>query len=206
LEALKAFKDKGYKIIAITNRSTKHIPLLPLLQVNQETMGMFEGLLDDLICCPEHSEDVHKPAPTMLLYAMHKHNLNPDNLLMVGDSEDDQGAAEAANVQYVHPSVFFSTDWTNMPDAEAAPINTPYGMSRWVHDPSGNFVGALACCGQDAVAALKARIDEEASRRSLPPPRTIACEEGLSIIIPADQEDFAAWVDATYDEVLPPVE
>lgn len=206
LEALKAFKDKGYKIVAITNRSTKYIPLLPLLQVNQETMGLFEGLLDDLICCPEYSEEVHKPAPTMLLYAMHKHNLNPANLLMVGDSENDQGAAEAANVHYVHPSVFFSTDWTKMPEATPENLSDPYGATRWVCDPSGNFVGALACCGQDAVAALKERIEEEATKRNLPVPRTIACEEGLSVIIPSTNEDFAAWVDSIYDECLPPVE
>lgn len=49
-----------------------------------------------------------KPAPGMLIRAMQIHNVTPERTLMVGDSDDDRGAAIAANCHFAWAWQFFA--------------------------------------------------------------------------------------------------
>ncbi len=111
-EILKAFKEKGYQIIGVTNRSVyptdpEHWDLDYLQNMNQETLRMFEGLLDDIVYLPYGPTEHHKPAPTLIHFAIQKYRLDPENTVMVGNSPDDQGAAKAADVPFYWMDEFF---------------------------------------------------------------------------------------------------
>ena len=122
LETLTALKSKGYRIIGVTNRSvypgdTPDFTPQCVHGLIQETMALFPGLLEDVIFLPFGPTEHHKPAPTMLWYAMAKYSLDPSDTLMVGDSEDDRKAAEAAGVPFVDPEEFFQPNLFNgLPD------------------------------------------------------------------------------------------
>ncbi len=116
-EILKQFKDKGYKIIGITNRAIhagEPWGIDDLMSLNKETLELFKGLLDDIVCCAVTSEH-QKPAPIMIHSAMTTHGLDPNNTVFVGDSPKDEQAAAAANIPYYHPDEFFNdpADWTD---------------------------------------------------------------------------------------------
>lgn len=53
-------------------------------------------------------KDWRKPSPGMLLEAIKDSNAAPANTLMVGDSEDDHLAAEAAGCSFIHANDFFN--------------------------------------------------------------------------------------------------
>lgn len=55
----------------------------------------------------EWQKSSRKPAPGMLLRAMNKYSLLGDQTLMVGDRDEDKGAAERANCHYMTTSKFF---------------------------------------------------------------------------------------------------
>jgi len=52
--------------------------------------------------------DFRKPAPGMLLDFMREYKANADRTLMVGDSEEDLQAANAAGCRFVDAAVFFN--------------------------------------------------------------------------------------------------
>lgn len=137
-EILKIFKDRGYKIVGVTNRSVYpqdhgFFDLHTLQAVQEEALHLFEGLLDDIIYLPIAPSQWHKPAPTMLLYAMHDHQLDPENTVMVGDSHKDEEAAKAAGVPFVKAENFFADvdRYKDLP--EAAPVKIA-GIADWMSD------------------------------------------------------------------------
>ncbi|MFA6132440.1 MAG: HAD-IIIA family hydrolase [Phycisphaerae bacterium] len=205
LETLRLLKARGYKLIGITNR-TAHWGLseMELMQLNQETMEVTEGLLDDILCCPEGDKRIVKPSPTMLLQAMQQYHLDPENTVMVGDSpESDEGAANNAGIPFVFADAFFTADWANVPHAIPHPAPEVLGSRRWVDDGLGNLVGTLACNGQEAVNALRKKIMEHAESCDLPMPELIVSDEVLKIKMYAYHDnfvDFAAWIDDLYEE------
>lgn len=60
------------------------------------------GVLSD-----EWNPDWRKPAPGMLLYAMRLFDVAPSETLMVGDSNEDQDAADAAECNFCWADEFF---------------------------------------------------------------------------------------------------
>jgi HAD superfamily hydrolase (TIGR01662 family) len=114
-ETLAPLKKLGFRIIGVTNHSCKsdagHRGLTPdkLHKIQHETLGLMDGLIDDIVYSPKPDPDVLKPAPTMLHYAIERHGLDPERIIMVGDNEDhDGGAAKAAGVPYMHSDHFFA--------------------------------------------------------------------------------------------------
>lgn len=209
LETLKLLKARGYKLVGVTNRTSQYqdMDLLTLLHMNHETMELCEGLLDDIVCCPDGDKRVLKPSPTMLLYAMQKHRLDPENTVMVGDLSTDAQAAAHADLPFTYADAFFAADWAAVPHALPQPAPAVLGSRRWVSDSVGNLVGTLACNGQEAVNALKKRIeqyvaDQDAELGDLAPdlPEMIVSDEVLKLKIPEIWDDLAAWIDAAYEE------
>lgn len=160
LEILKQFKDRGYKIIGVTNRA-----LCPgdiwepddLMSLNQETLNLFPGLLDDIVCCLYVCEH-QKPAPTMIYSAMTTHGLDPSNTIFTGDSDVDRQAAEAAGIPFYWAHDFFSTpdQFESLPAAsptqKTADWTDPRNMQIHV-DKHGHEFG-----GPDSYMALEREI------------------------------------------------
>ena len=62
---------------------------------------------------PNWSVEWRKPQPGMLLQAMAEAEAAPDETLFVGDSLDDQQAAQAAGCGFAWAKDFFSRQWTD---------------------------------------------------------------------------------------------
>lgn len=204
LETLRSLKAKGYRLIGVTNRSRKYIAdVCDLFALNQEAMGLLEHLLDDILCCPQGDPLVLKPSPILLWSAIERHNLDPHNTIMVGNNEDDHGAATAAGIPFVHRDAFFALNWLQLP--EGVPTSAPDQLAsrRWVCDGMGNIIGKLVCSGQDAVYALRKQITAAAYKRGNPVPEMITDEDSLTVKIPDTEGpwlDFAAEIDRLYEE------
>lgn len=109
LKVLKQLKEKGYKLIGITNRSDflKEETLNTVIELIKETVEILGGLLDDVLFIPFASRDMSKPNPLMLRTAIDRYQLDQDNVVMVGNSEDDQEAAARAGVAFTFAEPFF---------------------------------------------------------------------------------------------------
>lgn len=72
---------------------------------------------------PRWSPEWRKPAPGMILQAMADANItDPANVIMVGDSENDQQAAEAAGVQFRWAWEFFIGPARLRPSTPKTPV------------------------------------------------------------------------------------
>lgn len=125
IEILTRFKQQGYMIVGVTNRSVypnSNCSVDDIQAVNRETLELFDGLLEDIIYLPFGPTDHHKPAPTMLLYAIEHFKLDPTNTIFVGDAPCDAGAAAAANIPFVEAEDFFkdANVYTDLPEATCA--------------------------------------------------------------------------------------
>lgn len=109
-EFLARLRDKGYCLAAVTNRAVYGPDQSPATVHAQceRTDELLPGLLEDIYYIPDGPHPAHKPAPDMLVLAIHRLGLDPDNTVFVGDSEDDRGAAEAAGIPWYHPDQFFA--------------------------------------------------------------------------------------------------
>jgi HAD superfamily hydrolase (TIGR01662 family) len=118
LSMLLALKAKGYRLIAITNRAMYEQPqTLQSVEAQMDrTLELCGHTIDEAYYIPVPGP-FHKPAPDMLYYAMHRHGLTPDMAVFVGDSKDDENAAKAAGVPYMHPDEFFAVDQHLIPPA-----------------------------------------------------------------------------------------
>lgn len=202
LEVLRLLKSRGYKLIGITNRSAVYqdMDMMTLMQMNQETMEITEHLLDDILCCPDGDPRIHKPSPTMLLLAMQQYRLDPANCFMVGDMPFDEEAAQNADLPFTYADAFFTADWANVPHAIPHPAPEVLGSHRWVDDGVGNLVGTLACCGQEAVNALRKRIEDHCRASDQVTPEMIVADDVLKLKVPESLDTLAAWIDDAYEE------
>ncbi|MCU0735328.1 MAG: phosphoglycolate phosphatase [Methylotetracoccus sp.] len=87
LEGLKALKARGYRTACITNKHSRFA--LPLLR----QLGVAAYL--DYIGCGDQF-DKPKPDPDPLLKTAERFSVEPEDCLMVGDSDNDVKAARAA--------------------------------------------------------------------------------------------------------------
>lgn len=122
IQVLQQFKSKGYKIIGVTNRALHEGEAWgpdDLMSLNKETLDLFPGLLDDIICCMFACEH-QKPAPTMIWHAIAMNGLDVSNIVFVGDHDNDLRAAEAAGVPFYRANDFFGRGFDDLPEAKIA--------------------------------------------------------------------------------------
>ena len=106
-EAARRLRAAGYALVVVTNQRGIARGLMSAKDVeavNAELAAHFEQAgapLAGIYVCP-HERDVgclcRKPAPGMLLQAARELDLDLSASLLIGDSESDLGAAEAAGV------------------------------------------------------------------------------------------------------------
>lgn len=109
-EALKKFKDAGFKLIIITNQSG----IAKGVYTAKEVVDCFEylqsktgNLIDDMFFCPHHPNyditcECRKPGNAMILEAAQKYNINLSASFMVGDAQRDISAGKKSGVTTIH--------------------------------------------------------------------------------------------------------
>jgi D-glycero-D-manno-heptose 1,7-bisphosphate phosphatase len=108
IEALRAVRAAGYRLVVITNQSgigrglfseADYLELESYMRSSLEQAGV---VLDGIEYCP-HAPDAdcecRKPRPGMLLTAMRKLDIDPSQSVLVGDRRADIEAGRAAAVR-----------------------------------------------------------------------------------------------------------
>lgn len=107
-EGIKKLNDHGFQVIVITNQSCvgrgllSYDTLKDIHDLMIEQASSSGGEIQDVIFCPHHPDDgcrCRKPEPGMLLKAFEKHDLVPEECIMVGDNETDAEAGRRAGCQ-----------------------------------------------------------------------------------------------------------
>lgn len=124
---LRIYKDKGYRIVGITNQggvSLGHVKFDDMAAGITETQRQCNGLFDKILACIHHPEAAEpelaicwcrKPRIGLVvegaigLGELHEDEYYPPHLaLFVGDRPEDQGCADAANIKFK-----WAKDWRN---------------------------------------------------------------------------------------------
>jgi D-glycero-D-manno-heptose 1,7-bisphosphate phosphatase len=107
IEGLRLLRDAGFALVLITNQSgiaRGYFDLATLERIHDRLKSMLaaEGIrLDAIYFCPHSPDDgcdCRKPAPGMVRTAMRDLGFDPGEVVVIGDSDADMGAAEAAGV------------------------------------------------------------------------------------------------------------
>jgi D-glycero-D-manno-heptose 1,7-bisphosphate phosphatase len=108
LKALEILKQNIYKILLVTNQSAIGQGLLPLdtaeeinLKITQQ-VEFYNGRIDGVFMCPHSSKEqceCRKPKPGLVLQAIRKFNIAPDQSIMIGDALTDIAAGQAAGIR-----------------------------------------------------------------------------------------------------------
>jgi len=108
-EGLKMLQDDGFKLIVITNQggvakgeySLNDVELVH--QHLRKELGNHGIVLTDIYFCPHHESvsacDCRKPSPKMILDAMAKHQIDPQQSYLIGDSKRDIEAGDKAGLR-----------------------------------------------------------------------------------------------------------
>jgi D-glycero-D-manno-heptose 1,7-bisphosphate phosphatase len=108
--ALRELADADYDFYVITNqagigRKQTTWDEVNMLHEYMESEFKREGItLQGIYVCPHKNEDncdCRKPKPGLLLQAIREHNINPADVVFVGDRETDMEAARGAGVRGV---------------------------------------------------------------------------------------------------------
>lgn len=147
-ELLKKFKAAGVRIIGVTNRSVMGTnTLADVLDFNDETLELLPEI-DDIVFCTDEDDAGRKPSPAMLEYAEEAFSLDPV-ICMVGNTDDDHDAAEAAGVTYFDEKEFFTggvgedvlATHTEMPLKKQADAAALLPKTEYVYlDPEGKVL------------------------------------------------------------------
>ena len=114
IEGLRLLRDAGFVLALITNQSgiaRGYFDAAVLGRIHDRLQSMLaaEGLrLEAIYFCPHGPNDgcdCRKPAPGMVKQAMHDLGFRPDEVVVLGDSDGDMGAAAAAGVAGVRVAV-----------------------------------------------------------------------------------------------------
>jgi D-glycero-D-manno-heptose 1,7-bisphosphate phosphatase len=120
-EYIRELNRGGYLVIVVTNQpviARGEVTWAELEQIHwklETLLGEQGAFVDDIFVCPHHPDkgfpgerpeykidcQCRKPKPGMLLAAAAKYNIDLGSSFMVGDSERDRGAAQAAGVRYL---------------------------------------------------------------------------------------------------------
>jgi D-glycero-D-manno-heptose 1,7-bisphosphate phosphatase len=108
-EGLKMLQDDGFKLIVITNQggvAKGEYTLNDVELVHQhlrKELGNHGIVLTDIYFCPHHESvsacDCRKPSPKMILDAMAKHQIDPQQSFLIGDSKRDIEAGDKAGLR-----------------------------------------------------------------------------------------------------------
>jgi D-glycero-D-manno-heptose 1,7-bisphosphate phosphatase len=124
-EKLAEYREKGYRIVAVTNQGGVAYGLLTEEDVVAINAYLSEKLLPDtfdlILYCPYHAKgrvekykrdaDCRKPKPGMAFDARDRLDLDLGASIMVGDMETDKEFAANAGIgAYLEASEFFGTD------------------------------------------------------------------------------------------------
>jgi D-glycero-D-manno-heptose 1,7-bisphosphate phosphatase len=110
IAGLRLLRDAGFALVLITNQSgiaRGLFDIATLERIHDRLQSMLAGndvRLEAIYFCPHGPDDgcdCRKPAPGMIRKAMRDFGVRPDEVVVIGDSEADMGAAEAAGVRSV---------------------------------------------------------------------------------------------------------
>ena len=110
IEGLQLLRDAGFVLALITNQSgiaRGYFDTATLGRIHDRLQSLLaaEGLrLEAIYFCPHGPDDgcdCRKPAPGMVIRAMRDLGFRPEEVVVIGDSDGDMGAAAAAGVKGV---------------------------------------------------------------------------------------------------------
>ncbi|MFZ9755255.1 MAG: D-glycero-alpha-D-manno-heptose-1,7-bisphosphate 7-phosphatase [Bacteroidia bacterium] len=110
LETMKAWYDRGYKLVVITNQAGLDKGLYTqddVEQIHQFLQGRCVAMgfrIEECLYCPHHEGRsgrclCRKPGSLLIERALHRYGLDPAQSLMMGDKPRDVEAAEKAGIQ-----------------------------------------------------------------------------------------------------------
>lgn len=105
--------DPDYKVVVVTNQAGIAKGLYTEADMRRLHRCMEDELerlcvhVDAWYFCPHHPDytgpcECRKPAPGMLLAAMHDFDAKPSDCVMYGDMPTDEAAARSADIDYIH--------------------------------------------------------------------------------------------------------
>jgi D-glycero-D-manno-heptose 1,7-bisphosphate phosphatase len=114
IEGLRLLRDAGFALVLITNQSgiaRGYFDIATLERIHGRLQSMLAAKdvrLEAIYFCPHGPDDgcdCRKPEPGMIKKAMGDLGVRPDEVVVIGDSDADMGAAEAAGVRSVRVAV-----------------------------------------------------------------------------------------------------
>ncbi len=110
-ETLTELQERGYLFIVVTNQGGISLGMNTVENVERihtHMMDLFRqhGIeIMEIYYCPHHSDnetcECRKPKPGMIKRALVRYNIDPEHSFMIGDSERDIEAGEAAGVKSI---------------------------------------------------------------------------------------------------------
>ena len=133
---MEGLKRKGVKLYVFTQQRCIGKGLLTedeLGKIHKKLNNLLgeDASIDDFYYCPHLVDEgcaCSKPKPGMLFDCMKEHNLNPDEVLVIGDSLRDFYAAQNANLDFA----FVPNDLGKHTSEEYAATGAPYFQN--LHD------------------------------------------------------------------------
>jgi D-glycero-D-manno-heptose 1,7-bisphosphate phosphatase len=110
IEAIAQLSKAGHTIVIATNQSGlgrglyDHATLEKIHQKMIDAVEALDGKISKIYFCPHHPDDhcdCRKPKPGMLLQIMKDFSVTPDQMIFIGDSERDYGAALDVGCSFV---------------------------------------------------------------------------------------------------------
>lgn len=107
-EALLYAKDKGYKIIVITNQRSVPKEIYDMIHTKMLT-DLPE--IEDIFVCPHEDGECNcrKPLPGLFYQAANKYDVDKEQSLMIGDSQSDLDAATAYGIKAILTTNLYDT-------------------------------------------------------------------------------------------------
>jgi len=116
-DALRQLKDKGYKLIIITNQSGIGRGFFTMKQYQAVEAAVLrqlgDGLIDATYFCPDvpgQPSKCRKPAPGMILQAARDHHIDLSRSFFVGDKEIDAECGRNAGVRTIRVQTGFDRE------------------------------------------------------------------------------------------------
>jgi D-glycero-D-manno-heptose 1,7-bisphosphate phosphatase len=150
--ALRRLKNKGYKLIVISNQPGiarnlfKENDLLPVNAQIQTLLAAYGVKLDAFYYCPHELSGgcgCRKPMPGMILRAAKDHSIDPRSSWMIGDILHDLEAGNRASCRTVHLDNGNETEWV-----KGAYRQPEYSVGAWTEatqvicNPATGFVNS----------------------------------------------------------------
>ncbi len=110
IEAIAQLSKAGHTVVIATNQSGlgrglyDHATLEKIHQKMIDAVEVCGGKISKIYFCPHHPDDhcdCRKPKPGMLLQIMKDFSVTADQMIFIGDSDRDYGAARAVGCRFV---------------------------------------------------------------------------------------------------------